>query len=72
MWAEQTDGINLSRILWSRVANAREVVWSGKGVVSEEVTRRLAKMREWLAASDISARLVQVMWCLRNTGNCTH
>ena len=46
MWAEQTDGVNLDNNLWPRVAAAGEVLWRGKGVVSEDVTRRLAEMRE--------------------------
>ena len=70
MWAEQTDGMNLDNNLWPRVAAAGEVLWRGKGVVSEDVTRRLAEMREWLVASGIAVAPVQVTWCLMNPGNC--
>ena len=70
MWAEQTDGANLDNNLWPRVSAAGEVLWRGKGVVSEDVTRRLAEMREWLVASGIAAGPVQVTWCLMNPGNC--
>ena len=70
MWAEQTDGMNLDSNLWPRAAAAGEVLWRGKGVVSEDVTRRLAEMREWLVAKGVRAGPVQVTWCLMNPGNC--
>ena len=70
MWAEQTDGVNLDNNLWPRVSAAGEVLWRGNGVVSEEVTRRLAEMREWLVASGVAAGPVQVTWCLMHPGNC--
>ena len=70
MWAEQTDGVSLDNDLWPRVSAAGEVLWRGKGVVSEEVTRRLAAMREWLVASGVAAGPVQVTWCLMYPGNC--
>ena len=70
MWAEQTDGINLDNNLWPRVSAAGGILWRGKGVVSEDVTRRLAEMREWLVGFGVAAGPVQVTWCLMNPGNC--
>lgn len=70
MWGEQTDGMNLDNNLWPRVAAAGEVLWKGKGEVSEDVTRRLAMMRERLVAKGFAAGPVQVTWCLMNPGNC--
>ena len=70
MWGEQTDGLNLDSNLWPRLAAAGEVLWHGKGIVSENVTRRLAEMREWLVAKGVAAGPVQVTWCLMNPGNC--
>ena len=68
MWAEQTDGVNLDKNPWPRVSAVGEVLWRGKGVVSEDVTRRLAEMREWLAGFGVAT----VTWCLMNPGNCIH
>jgi len=70
MWAEQTDEVNLDGNLWPRLAAAGEVLWRGKGTVSEDVTRRLAEMREWLVQKRIQAGPVQVTWCLMNAGLC--
>ena len=70
MWGEQTDGANLDSSLWPRVAAAGEVLWSGKGAVGENATRRLAEMREWLVQKGVGAGPVQVTWCLMNPGNC--
>ena len=71
MWGEQTDGMDLDSKLWPRTAAAGEILWKGKGLVSEDVTRRLAEMREWLVAKRIQTGPVQVTWCLMNRGNCT-
>ena len=70
MWCEQTDGVNLDSRLWPRLSAAGEVLWRGKGAVSENVTRRLAEMREWLESKEIAVGPVQVTWCLMNPGNC--
>ena len=69
MRAEQTDGINLDHDLWPRVS-AGKVLWRGKGAVSEDVTRRLAEMREWLVGFGVAAGTVEVTRCLMNPGNC--
>ena len=73
LWAETTDGVNLDSKLWPRAAAAAEVLWSGgKGPsgVTEEVTRRLAEMRERLVKRGIQAGVVQMEWCLQNKGGC--
>ena len=70
LWGEQTDSVNLDTNLWPRVAAAGEIMWNGKGTVSEDTTRRLADMRERLVAMGIKAEPVTVTWCLMNPGNC--
>ena len=70
MWGEQTDGMNLDSNLWPRVAAAGEILWRGKGTVSEDVTRRLAEMREWVVAKGLAAAPVTPTWCLMHPGNC--
>lgn len=60
MWAEQTDGMNLENNLWPRAADAEEILWRGKGQVSEDVKRRLAMTRELLNVKGILATPVQV------------
>ena len=69
-WTEQTDGVNLYNTLWPRVSAAGEVLWRDKGIVSEDATRRLAEMREWLVGSGIAVGPVQVTWCLMNPAKC--
>ena len=73
LWAETTDGVNLDSKLWPRAAAAAEVMWSGgKGAagVNEDVTRRLAEMRERMVERGIAANVVQMEWCLQNVGGC--
>lgn len=71
MWAEQTDGMNLDDNLWPRAAAAaEEILWRGKGQVSEDVTRRLAMTRELLSVKGISATPAKFTSCLMNPGNC--
>ena len=72
MWGELTDSVTLDGMLWPRAAAAAEVLWRGPGSpVSEDVTRRLAEMRERLLLKGIAAAMVQMEWCLRNRGGCT-
>lgn len=70
LWGEQTDELNLDNSLWPRVAAAGEILWKGKGEVSEDVTRRLAMMRELLVVRGVAAGPVTCTWCLMNPGNC--
>ncbi|KAF1984347.1 glycoside hydrolase family 20 protein [Aulographum hederae CBS 113979] len=72
LWGELTDSVNLDNMLWPRVAAAAEVLWRGPGnPVSEDVTRRLAEMRERLVLKGVKADMVQMEWCLRNKGGCS-
>ena len=72
MWGELTDDASLENSLWPRVAAAGAVLWEGtrKEKMSEDVTRRLAAMREWLLAKGVAAGPVANTWCLMNPGNC--
>ena len=68
LWCELTDSVSLDFMLWPRLAAAAEVLWRGKGEVSEASTRRLAEMRERLVKSGIQAGVVQMEWALQNAG----
>lgn len=70
LWGELTDSVNLDGMLWPRVAAAAEILWKGKSEVNEDVTRRLAEMRERLVGRGIAAGMVQMEWCLKNPGGC--
>ena len=69
LWGELVDTVTLDGMLWPRVAAAAEVLWRGKGEVGEDVTRRLAEMRERLVCRGIQAGMVQMEWSLRNPGS---
>lgn len=72
MWGEMTDTVTLDGMLWPRAAAAAEVLWAGTGTpVSEDITRRLAELRERLLLEGVAAGMVQMEWCLRNKGRCT-
>ena len=70
LWGELTNSVNLDGMLWPRAAAAAEVLWRGdkKDVVGEDVTKRLAEMRERLVARGIGAGMVQIERSLRNKG----
>lgn len=70
LWGELLDSVNLDFMLWPRAAAAAEMMWKGKGEVSELSTRRLAEMRERLVAMGIRSEVVQMEWALRNQGEC--
>ena len=70
LWGELTDSVTLDGILWPRAAAGAEVLWRGPGKVKEDVTKRLAEMRERLVARGIGAGMVQMEWCLQNEGGC--
>lgn len=69
LWAEMVDSVCLDFMLWPRVAAAAEVLWSGPGELNENVTRRLAGMRERLLSLGIRSGMVQMEWSLRNPGS---
>lgn len=68
LWGELTDSVSLDGMLWPRACAAAEVLWRGPGRVSEDVTRRLAEMRERLVGRGFGAGVVQMEWCLSNPG----
>jgi hexosaminidase len=69
MWAEQTDPVNLDRMVWPRAAAAAEVLWSGakdeNGQNRSQITAspRLSEMRERLVASGVAAEPIQMPYC---------
>ena len=73
LWHELTDPANLDAKLWPRASAAAEILWSGvkgeKGV-TEDVTRRLADVRERMLGLGFGVSVVQVTWCLQHPGDC--
>lgn len=76
MWAEQTDPINLDRMMWPRASAAAEILWSGakdengKNRSQIEASPRLSEMRERLVALGIGAEPIQMPYCTRNGTVC--
>jgi len=68
LWVGLVDSVTLDGILRLRVAAAAEVLWRGKGEASEDTTRRLAEMREWLIFRGIQAGMIQTECYLKNKG----
>jgi hexosaminidase len=69
LWAEQTDPVNLDRMLWPRAAAVAEVLWSGSkdasGQNRSQITAspRLSEMRERLVARRVRAEPIQMPYC---------
>ncbi|KAF2735365.1 hypothetical protein EJ04DRAFT_511770 [Polyplosphaeria fusca] len=76
MWAEQTDPINVDRMVWPRAAAAAEVLWSGakdengKNRSQIDAAPRLSEMRERLVAKGIGAEPIQMSFCTMNGTQC--
>ncbi|KAF2115519.1 glycoside hydrolase superfamily [Lophiotrema nucula] len=76
MWAEQTDPVNLDRMVWPRGSAAAEVLWSGaKDAEGQnrsqiEASPRLSEFRERLVAKGIGAEPIQMIYCLQNGTQC--
>ena len=76
MWAEQTDPVNLDRMVWPRGSAAAEVLWSGakdaegKNRSQIEASPRLSEFRERLVAKGIGAEPIQMIYCLQNGTQC--
>ncbi|KAF2195749.1 glycoside hydrolase family 20 protein [Zopfia rhizophila CBS 207.26] len=76
MWAEQTDPINVDRMIWPRACAAAEVLWSGakdgngKNRSQIEASPRLSEMRERLVAKEIGAEPIQMPYCIMNGTQC--
>lgn len=66
MWAEQTDAINLDRMIWPRGSAAAEVLWSGakdatgRNRSQIDASPRLSEMRERLVGLGIGAEPIQM------------
>jgi len=66
MWNEQTDPVNLDRMVWPRASAAAEILWSGakddqgRNRSQIEASPRLSEFRERLVAKGIGAEPIQV------------
>jgi hexosaminidase len=76
IWAEQTDPVNLDRMVWPRAAAAAEVLWSGaKDAQGEnrsqvDAAPRLSDLRERLVAKGVAAEPIQMPFCLMGADQC--
>lgn len=76
IWSEQTDTINLDRMVWPRTSAAAEVLWSGaKDSTGQNrstvlASPRLSDMRERLVARGIMAEPVNMYFCTQNGTQC--
>jgi hexosaminidase len=76
MWAEQTDPINVDRMIWPRGSAVAEVLWSGakdgegRNRSQVEASPRLGEMRERLVARGVGAEPVQMPFCTMGMQQC--
>ncbi|CAK4033151.1 glycoside hydrolase family 20 [Lecanosticta acicola] len=76
IWSEQTDSVNLDKMVWPRACAAGEVLWSGAKDASGqnrsqvEASPRLAEMRERLVARGVGAEPIQMPFCTQNGTQC--
>jgi hexosaminidase len=69
VWAEQTDPLNLDRMIWPRGCAVAEVLWSGAKDVQGrnrsqiDASPRLSDMRERLVARGVGAEPIQMPYC---------
>jgi hexosaminidase len=77
IWAEQTDPVNLDRMVWPRAAAAAEVLWSGakdaqgKNRSQVEAAPRLSDFRERLVKMGVAAEPIQMPFCLMGVDQCS-
>lgn len=77
IWAEQTDPVNLDRMVWPRAGAAAEVLWSGakdeQGQNRSQITAspRLSDFRERLVARGVKAEPIQMPFCTMNGTQCS-
>jgi hexosaminidase len=70
MWAEQTDPVNVDRMIWPRGAAVAEILWSGardeqgQNRSQIEASPRLSEMRERLVSMGVGAEPIQMPYCL--------
>ncbi|KAF2134835.1 glycoside hydrolase family 20 protein [Dothidotthia symphoricarpi CBS 119687] len=76
LWAEQTDPVNIDRMIWPRGSAAAEILWSGaKDAQGQnrsqiEASPRLSEMRERLVAMGVGAEPIQMPYCTMNGTQC--
>ncbi|KAF2012254.1 glycoside hydrolase family 20 protein [Aaosphaeria arxii CBS 175.79] len=76
LWSEQTDPINLDRMIWPRASAAAEVLWSGvKDAQGQnrsqfDASPRLSEMRERMVARGVGAEPVQMPYCTMDGEQC--
>jgi len=76
IWAEQTDPVNVDRMVWPRAAAAAEILWSGakdaqgRNRSQIEASPRLSMFRERLVARGVAAEPIQMPYCLQNGTQC--
>ncbi|KAL1595240.1 Glucosamine-6-phosphate isomerase (Glucosamine-6-phosphate deaminase) (GNPDA) (GlcN6P deaminase) [Paraconiothyrium brasiliense] len=76
MWAEQTDPMNVDRMIWPRGSAAAEILWSGakdadgKNRSQIDAAPRLSEMRERLVARGIGAEPIQMPYCTMEGNVC--
>jgi hexosaminidase len=76
IWSEQTDSVNLDRMVWPRACAAAEVLWSGAKDASGQnrsqidASPRLSEMRERLVARGVMAEPIQMPFCTMNGTQC--
>lgn len=76
MWAEQTDPVNVDRMIWPRGSAVAEVLWSGakdaNGNNRSQIlaSPRLSEMRERLVAMGIGAEPIQMPYCTMDGTQC--
>ena len=76
MWAEQTDPINVDRMIWPRGSAVAEVLWSGakdeqgRNRSQIEASPRLSEMRERLVMKGIGAEPIQMTYCTMGETQC--
>ncbi|KAF1937856.1 hypothetical protein EJ02DRAFT_447188 [Clathrospora elynae] len=69
MWAEQTDPINIDRMIWPRGSAVAEVLWSGakdsegRNRSQIDASPRLSEMRERLVGLGVGAEPIQMPYC---------
>ncbi|CAA9959191.1 Beta-hexosaminidase [Pyrenophora teres f. maculata] len=69
MWSEQTDPINVDRMIWPRAAAAAEILWSGAKDEQDrnrsqiDAAPRLSEMRERLVMRGVGAEPIQMPYC---------
>ncbi|KAH7356297.1 glycoside hydrolase superfamily [Pyrenochaeta sp. MPI-SDFR-AT-0127] len=74
MWAEQTDTVNIDRMIWPRSSAVAEILWSGAKDAQGnnrsqiEASPRLSEMRERLVNLGVGAEPIQMPYCVMENG----